>query len=68
MLVHLSKSITIIDIFLYWKIDLLYIFNIIKDITHNFIKKTCVKKQCKVSKSRYLVIKLIGLRTLCLRI
>jgi len=37
-LVHLSKSITMVDIFLCWKIDLLHIFNIVKDITHDFIR------------------------------
>ena len=38
ILVHLFKSTTIANIFLYWKIDLLCIFNIVKDIMHEFIR------------------------------
>jgi len=38
VLVYLSKNVTIADIFLCWKIDLFYIFNVIKDMTHGFIK------------------------------
>jgi len=29
-----SKSVIIADIFLYWEMDLLHIFNIIKNMTH----------------------------------
>jgi len=37
-LIYLSEGITIVDMLLYWKIDLLHIFNVIKDIMRDFIK------------------------------
>ena len=38
VLVYLSKSVTIADMFLCQKIDILYIFNIVKNITYNLIR------------------------------
>ena len=38
ILIYLSKSVTIVDMFLCQEMDLLHIFNIVKDITHDLIK------------------------------
>ena len=37
-LVHYSKSVTIADMFLYCKKDLLHIYNIVKNMTHDLIR------------------------------
>jgi len=38
MLVYLSKSTTTTDIFLCWEMDLLCIFNIVKNMIYNFVR------------------------------
>jgi len=38
VLVHLSKSVIIADMFLCWEMNLSCIFNIIKDMTYDFIR------------------------------
>ena len=37
-LVYLFKSATIADMFLYWEMNLLCIFNVVKNMTHDFIR------------------------------
>jgi len=67
VLVHLFKSVTIANIFLYWKIDLLCIFNIIKNMMHEFIKDI-QNNNIKSQSLDVLFARLIGLGILCLRI
>ena len=55
ILVYLSKSITIADIFPYWETDLLCIFNIVKDIIYDLIRgmSKMMMQSLKVKKSCY---------------